>query len=220
MERKIAEGHIELGYLFTSSLDSLMHRHGTSGPKVDAGFDQLENALRRLYHTAGKNYDAVRFYIFSDHGMADTEKCSNLLPRFEKEIDLAFGRDYVAVWDSTMARFWFENDEARQIIHDWLSRQGDGSLVSAEKLRDWGCDFSDHTYGELFYLLPSGSLFVPSFMNQRKVTAMHGYDPDHENSTACWLTNADVKPPESIAGIFDIMLAASATRLRPVPAVS
>jgi hypothetical protein len=135
--------------------------------------------------------------------------------RFES-LGLRYGSDYVAVWDSTMARFWFENEDARARISNWLAKQPDGSIVADEQLAAWGCDFPDRRYGELFYLLPAGTIFAPSHMNLGFVNGMHGYDPTHEDSAAAWLTNVpDARAPR-LQDIFGVMRQA-AQRGEPTP---
>ena len=52
----------------------------------------------------------------------------------------------------------------------------------------------DGRYGELFYLLHNGTIFAPSFMNLKRVPAMHGFDPAEPDSKACWLTTHPVDP--------------------------
>jgi hypothetical protein len=150
----------------------------------------------------------VRLHLFSDHGMADVQVCSDLLPRWDK-LGLKYGRDYIAVWDSTMARFWFNDAASRATATAWLSEQADGEILTDERLAGYGCLFGDRRYGELFYLLPSGSLFVPSFLNQRKVTAMHGYAPEHPDSAAAWLSNTETLPVAALTDIFPVMRAAA-----------
>jgi len=206
--QELDKGETELLYLFTAKLDAVMHRYGTDHPAVDAAYDAFARDLRRLADTAAKRYKEVRIHLFSDHGMANTMICSDMLPRWNK-LGLNYGRDYIAVWDSTMARFWFANDQVREQATAWLAAQPDGEILSDERLAGYGCLFPDRRYGELFYLLPSGSLFVPSFLNQRKVTAMHGYAPEHPDSAAAWLTNAETLPVTALTGIFPVMLAAS-----------
>jgi hypothetical protein len=206
--REIEKGQVELVYLFTARLDAVMHRYGVDHPEVDAAFEQFAANLQSLADLAARHYRDVRIHLFSDHGMADVTVCSDLLLRWNK-LGLKFGRDYIAVWDSTMARFWFTDETSRRTATEWLAAQPDGEILSDERLAGYGCLFPDRKYGELFYLLPSGSLFVPSFLNQRKVTAMHGYAPEHHDSAAAWMTNAETLPVAGLPGIFPVMKAAA-----------
>jgi len=205
---EIEKGDVELLYLFTARLDAVMHKYGVNHPQVDAAFDQFGANLQALADLASRHYRDVRLHLFSDHGMADVHVCSDLLPRWEK-LGLKYGRDYIAVWDSTMARFWFSNESARATATAWLSEQPDGEILTDERLAAYGCLFEDRKYGELFYLLPSGSLLVPSFLNQRKVTGMHGYAPEHPDSAAAWLSNAETLPVVALTDIFPVMRAAA-----------
>ncbi|MFT4546307.1 MAG: hypothetical protein ACI8XO_000549 [Verrucomicrobiales bacterium] len=217
MRDEIDKADTELGYLFLGKPDAIMHQHGTSGPEVDAGFDKLGKDLRELYELAQKNYKEVRFHVFSDHGMSDTTAASDLWPRWKQAFKHAkYGRDYVGVWDSTMARFWFEDDSVRQEAHQFLNEAGDGGrIVSKEELTRWHCNFENDKYGETFYLLSPGSIFAPSFMNQRWVNGMHGYEPEHEECDASWLTNAEGRHASHLSEIFPNMLAASKEQVRP-----
>jgi len=205
--REIEKGDVELLYLFTARLDAVMHKFGIAHPQVDAAFEHFDANLQALADLAARHYREVRLHLFSDHGMADVQVCSDLLPRWEK-LGLKFGRDYIAVWDSTMARFWFNDAASRATATAWLSEQADGEILTDERLAGYGCLFPDRKYGELFYLLPTGSLLVPSFLNQRKVTAMHGYAPEHADSAAAWLSNTETLPVAALPDIFPVMRAA------------
>lgn len=208
--REIEKGDVELLYLFTARLDAVMHKYGVNHPAVDAAFDEFAGNLKSLADLASKHYRDVRLHLFSDHGMADVHVCSDLLPRWNK-LGLKYGRDYIAVWDSTMARFWFADESSRRTATDWLAAQKDGEILTDKRLKGYGCLFPDRKYGELFYLLPSGSLFVPSFLNQRKVTAMHGYAPENVDSAAAWLSNVETLPVKALPDIFPVMKMAANT---------
>ena len=113
------------------------------------------------------------------------------------------GHDYVAVYDSTMARFWFLNRNARIQVEDCLREVRQGSIISDEQLKSWRCFFSDRYFGELIFLVDEGVLIVPSDMGERPIRAMHGYHPNASQSYASLLTNhADV--PDDIVAIPDI----------------
>ena len=211
--KQVDVGRISSAYLFVGGLDGLMHAHGTRDNRVRLWLKDFEQRLANLMKLAKNRYDCCHLSVLSDHGMADTRHTSDLMVRWNKHGSLRYGVDYVAVWDSTMARFWFRSDRARREISGFLDGAGDGRIVSDEELDSWGCLFPDRKYGECFYLLPSGTIFAPSFMNRRLVKGMHGYDPNHKDSTACWLTNApETGVPKSLCQIAPIMKAACEDR--------
>lgn len=204
-EELIEKGEVELMYLFTAGLDATMHRHGPWCKETRQAFQAFEERVESLMRLAESKYDDVRLALFSDHGMTEVCQTSDLRVRCEK-LPLKYGKDYVAVWDSTMARFWFHNEKSRALITETLSHATEGRILSADTLREWRCDFPDNAYGELFYLLHPGVLFVPSFLNLSKVPGMHGYAPEHKDSAACWLTNFETHcPVERLEDIFPIM---------------
>ena len=51
-------------------------------------------------------------------------------------------------------------------------------------------------YGDDIFLLDPGMLMVPSFMGDRPVAAMHGYDPAHPAMAALLLSNRPI--PEAV----------------------
>lgn len=199
------EGEVELVYLFTAGLDATMHRYGPHSEEAALAIDQFGKNLRELNDVAQKNYKEVHLHVFSDHGMAEVTNACDMMLRWEEETTLRYGQDYVAVWDSTMARFWFLNQSARDTTIAWLKKQAEGRIVPDEELQQHGCYFSDHRYGELFYLLPTGHLFVPSFMNMGFVKGMHGYDPSDSDSAACWLTSHPTRTVKGLNDIYPVM---------------
>lgn len=201
----IGKGEVELVYLFTAGLDAVMHRYGPWSPQAKEALLAFEKRVEDLMMLAESKYAEVKLSIFSDHGMAEVTRTSDLRLRCEK-LPLKYGVDYVAVWDSTMARFWFHKGAARQQITELLGNAPEGRIVSAETLREWRCDFPNQEYGELFYLLNPGVLFVPSFLNLSMVPGMHGYAPEDKDSAASWLTNHEThQPVERLEGIFPVM---------------
>jgi len=210
LKTEIDRGEIRLAYLFTAGLDGTMHAHTTSSPQTDAAFAQFERALRDIHALAHSRYREVRIHLFSDHGMTDTLAVSRMKLDFESA-GFSFPRDYAAVWDSTMARFWFPGGDAiREEICDWLRRRPEGRILTPEELESWGCYFPDHRYGEIFFLLNNGAIFAPSFMNRRSVPGMHGFDPREPDSRACWLTTHPCEhTPSQIHEIYHVMRAAA-----------
>ena len=138
--------------------------------------------------------------------MTDTRQTSRAMLDFDA-LGLRYGRDYVAVWDSTMARFWFlAGATVRDRVTEWLQNRCDGRIIGESELKTGGCYFPDGRYGELIFLLHNGIIFAPSFMNRGRVPGMHGFDPAEPDSAACWLTNYPCpNPPRRLDRIYSVM---------------
>lgn len=183
LHKDLGEGRIRTAYLYMAELDAILHEHGPTAPEVTAKVEWYEKEMRKVLEEARKSYDEVRLFVFSDHGQAQIEHEFDLVSQIES-LDLKFGKDYVAVYDSTMVRMWFHHDTARQEITDLLNEQPHGRIVPAHQMAAWGCDFENHKYGELFYLVEPGVLINPSFMGEYRLEGMHGYAPEDIHSTA------------------------------------
>jgi hypothetical protein len=144
----------------------------------------------------------VRLYIFSDHGMANCNEFLDLQAQINA-LGLRMGKDFAVVYDSTMARFWFFNDRARQKVIEKLEQVPQGRVLSDLELRKLHAHFDDGHFGQLIFLVREGVLIVPSHMGERPIRAMHGYHPDDPQSYAALLTNQS-EIPASVQAIPDI----------------
>ncbi len=201
----IANDDINFAFLYMASMDALLHQVGKDSNAVDKKLEWYESKLRDLFATARGRFDDVRLFICSDHGMATVNRDIDLMSRIEA-LPLNYGRDYVAVYDSTMARFWFMNDAARTRVEQELAKVVSGRILSKVELKTLGCDFEGDQFGELIFLLDPGNIIVPSHMGLSTITGMHGYHPCHEDSDAALLSNVETPVPmESITDIFYLM---------------
>jgi len=183
--------NITFAYLYMASMDAILHKYGKDHPEVDRKIIWYENQIRQLLSKAREHYREVRLFIFSDHGMTDVHTDFNLMELIE-QTPLRFGKDYAAVYDSTMARFWFLRPESEQIIREVLEKVSEGQILSDETKREWGVDFPDGRYGDLFFLMNPGVLIVPSHMGERTIAGMHGYSPHDKDSTAAFASNVEL----------------------------
>jgi len=192
-------------FLYTAELDALMHRLGTSHTEVTRKLEDYERWVRLLLEKAGKSGRDTTFFLFSDHGMTDVHSVVDLRAQVNKW-GYRTGRDFLAFYDSTMARFWC-NPALRGGLAKNLEDTGWGKVLSKEELEALGCWFTDDSYGELIFLLRPGHLIVPSYMGRERVAAMHGYDPADCSSRGCFYSN-DPKSrlPRSILDLKSLLL--------------
>ena len=188
-------GDIDFAFMYWAGLDGLLHRVGNDSPEVPAKLRVYEQWISQLQAAAQGQYDDVKLYVFSDHGMANCDEHLDLKSRIEA-LPLRFGKDYSVVYDSTMARFWFFNDDARQQISAALAQVPQGRVVPQNELKQLRAHFDDHQFGELIFLVKEGVLIVPSHMGERPIRAMHGYHPHDPHSYATLFTNQASLPAE------------------------
>lgn len=201
IKEQIKEGQISFAYLYLPKLDAVMHQYGTVAPQVEQKIRMLERQVKEVKELADKHYDEVALYAISDHGMADVKANVDVISRIES-LGLKFGTDYVAMYDSTMARFWFMNDKSRERINSILNKIEGGYIVTDQELRKMRVFFSDYRFGHTIFLMNAGTLIVPSFMGLTSIAGMHGYHP-YDKDSYCFILGG--KPiSEQINSITDI----------------
>lgn len=209
LKAEIREGKIEFAYLYQPRLDGLMHNVGTRDPRVKAKLEAYEQELKAILALAETHYDEVAFYAFSDHGMTDVVGTVDLIAPIEAAMDAQgyhYGQDYVAMYDSTMARFWFPNvhnaEQVEALLRAVLANVESGGWVTPEQMRKWHCNFSDQRFGDAIFLMQPGWLITPSYMGLNAIPGMHGYDPAHKDSKAFLISNRQI--PEHVRSITDL----------------
>jgi Type I phosphodiesterase / nucleotide pyrophosphatase len=206
-ERAIERGAIALAYVYLPALDALLHARGAWGEHLEQAVQGYEKAVQRLTTLARRHYDEVRVHVFSDHGMTPVHEHCNLMAAVEA-LGLEFGRHYVAMYDSTMARFWYLDEAAREPIAGVLAAESRGRVLDVHALTTWECDFADHRYGETIFLLDPGVLLCPSYMGRQGLAGMHGYDPQHELAQACYFSShPPAQRPRRLDDLCAVMLA-------------
>jgi hypothetical protein len=187
-------------FLYTAELDALMHRVGTSDESVARKLDEYERWVSEFLEEAAKTGRKTAVFLFSDHGMTDVSTVVDLRSEVRKW-GYRTGRDFLAFYDSTMARFWCD-PSMRNELSKRLDATGWGKVLSQGELEAHGCNFPDDSYGDLIFLVRPGYLIVPSYMGREPVAAMHGYDPADPFSRGCFLSNV---PERGIPGsILDL----------------
>lgn len=191
--------------IYWTKLDALMHRHGTQSRVVDEHIQWYTESVRRVYETAAANEGETRLFVFSDHGMTDTCDTIDLMGPISR-LGLQYGQDYLAFYDSTMARFSFSSRTARDEIKALLLAQDGGDVLSDDALEALGVLFPDRRYGEVIFLTQPGTLVVPSYMGREAPRAMHGFHPDHPGAHAFIASNVQVAAePSSVMDLYSIM---------------
>lgn len=189
-------------FLYLSEMDSLLHHACGNPAKIDERLAFYAAALKQVYSAAAKVDPTATLTIFSDHGMTPIHTHYDLAAQVES-LALRMPDDYLAVYDSTMVRFWFFNEAAKQRVREVLNSSPCGRMLSDLELEGLGIYFPDHRYGELVFLLHPGWLLSRSdFSGQWLPKGMHGYHPDDAYSDGIFLSNCP--PPVEVRSIADV----------------
>jgi hypothetical protein len=208
--RDIANDKAGFFFLYLSEMDMFLHTHCTERAKIEQRLRWYEDGLRGLFQSARTIDPDATLTVFSDHGMTPVHQNYDLMGQVEA-LGLRTPEDYLAVYDSTMARFWFFSADARRRITECLNSTPCGRILPDWELKALGVFFEDRRYGELVTLLHPGWLIARSdFNGPRWIPAgMHGYHPDDPHSDAIFLSSQE--PPfqvETIADVHRCMVAA------------
>lgn len=206
LKERIGARSIDFAFMYWPGLDGLLHSAGNDSPQIAPALRNYESRITDILAAAQREYREVRLYIFSDHGMANCDEHLDLRSQIEA-LPLQMGRDYAVVYDSTMARFWFFTDPAREMIAEALAKVPQGRIVPDSELKELRAFFPDRYFGELMFLAREGVLIVPSHMGERPIRAMHGYHPSDRHSYAALMTNQADLPVQvsAIPEIFTLM---------------
>jgi len=200
-----SDDEMRLAFVYTAHVDALLHVEIGNEEVVAHEFARVERLITEAVERARMSYRQVDVLIFSDHGMIETAGSFDL-QEFVSEIGFAHGSDYVAFYDSTMGRFWFSNERAREEISEALESLDCGTLLADDDLKSEGIYFEDRRFGETVYLMNPGVLVLPSYMGVTAPAGMHGFTPEHEDSYAVLMSNRPIDPPPTgIADVFDVM---------------
>ncbi|HTL58225.1 MAG TPA: alkaline phosphatase family protein [Candidatus Limnocylindrales bacterium] len=194
----IQSERIDFAFVYWPGLDALLHRVGNDSPEIPLKLRVYESWIDKLLTVAHHHYEAVRLYVFSDHGMANCVEHLDLRRRIDA-LPCRMGQDYAVVYDSTMARFWFFNEHARRQIEECLTQVPEGRILPDQELEQLGTLFPDKYFGELIFLVREGVLIVPSHMGEKPIRGMHGYHPSEKHSYATLCTNQEI--PEELSAI-------------------
>jgi predicted AlkP superfamily pyrophosphatase or phosphodiesterase len=201
-KRDLAAANAKFFFIYLSEVDHFLHQHCHEPEQIAGKLQEYAAGLRQIYALAERQDPRMTFTVISDHGMTPVENHYDII-RDVDALALKTPMDYLAVYDSTMARFWFFNERARSKVRACLEKIPCGRILTKDELQKLGIYFADGRYGEFVFLLDPRWMFARSdFHGQWMPRGMHGYHPDDPWSDAIFLSNHE--PPSTLASIRDL----------------
>ena len=111
-----------------------------------------------------------------------------------------FEKDFVYFVGSTIARFWFKNDEAKNKVTKMCKKIKNAKII-LEK------DFNLPKVADFILLADTGIVFWPNFfLRKEHFKAMHGWNPkEKENKTIYILKSKKTKIKRKDARMIDML---------------
>jgi hypothetical protein len=190
-------------FLYLSEMDHFLHSQCDDPSPVADRLAWYDQQLRQVFKVAARKDPEMTFTVISDHGMTPVHSHYDLVGKIES-LGFSMPTQYLAIYDSTMARYWFFDEDARREIVAELGRTSCGRIVDDSELDRLGILFPDRRYGELVFLLDPGWLLATSDFNGNgwHPVGMHGYHPSDSHSDAIFLSNQP--PRHQMSTIADI----------------
>jgi hypothetical protein len=155
-EEALLNEQIDFAFIYTAQFDSFLHDHVSDYQAVAEKLNFYESRLKSLFVNLKEKEISVKLTVVSDHGMTPLKGTVDLM-KFVEELGLEFAKDYVAIYDSTMARFWYLNSDAKLKIKNRLSGLDcRGSFLSEEEKIFYGINFTNNKFGEDIFLMEVG----------------------------------------------------------------
>jgi len=201
--KDIRERNTSFFFLYLCEMDMFLHMHCQEPEQVNERLRRYDSGLRKVFQAAREVDPGATMTVISDHGMTPIDHHYDLVGDIEA-LGLKMPGDYLAVYDSTMARFWFFTDQAKQSIWSRLESLSCGRILADDELRRLGVFFADRRFGELIFLLHPGWLVSQSDFNGKgwMPSGMHGYHPEDPYSDAIFLSSS--QPSVSMRTIADV----------------
>jgi hypothetical protein len=202
---------IDIFFFYDCTVDHAGHTHGPSLSALRPYLDRVARTVEAMRDLATRR-DTLETLVFSDHGMTAVERSYDV---FAALLPLRIGADFLAFPDSTFARFWYPDEQARAGVRAAL-RGAPGSFLTESDAVRYGVPFPDGRYGDDVLVADEGVIFHPSYISPTffrspfQDKGMHGYRPECPSADGVVLYSGKVLDSEfservPAESVFDLM---------------
>lgn len=175
----------EVIFIYIGDLDSVGHKYGGNSKEYKLKLFEIIsyiNEINQFYELRKIN---TQLLIFGDHGMVNVDRTFNI-QNILRKLPLMVGKDYIYFFDSTLARFWFKTNKAKETIINAIPNNEYGQWISEDDKKDYKINYSHNKFGDAIWWASGGTLILPNFwQGRKKINGMHGYRDDvSDNHTA------------------------------------
>lgn len=191
-------------YYFIGESDHISHVYTQHSEEGIEFMKKTDDFIKDRYQEFEKTYgkDGFDFMFWSDHGHIAIEKHIDLYEFFKaNKFNL---KNSFHLVDSTTARFWPKNEKESEMISQIMDKIPEATRVKEEDYEKFHIAKDSNLYGELFYYLEGGVIFIYTIHGFGKTTkSMHGYHPNAEGNDGIFVSNKNItKPKVTLPDVF------------------
>jgi len=161
-------------YLKFNQLDHLGHKFGPTPFAFKEQLKKIDRYTEEIVTLLKRKNPNLNILVLADHGMSKVCKAVNMLETLS-QLRSEMCKDYLAFIDSTMIRFWFFTERARQEICEHLQQIKGGHILTSSERKLLRTP-SDVKHGQVVYVVDEGYVLHPCFFHSKSlVKGMHGY---------------------------------------------
>jgi len=203
----------DFAFFMIGNLDRIGHKYGPDSIEIKNELKKVDEILAKIFDLLSKRFGEFDMIILGDHGMCEINNLFDI-QKVLNNTNLKLGKEYLYFIDSTMARFWFFNQNAKNIVLDAIGLNYYGHFLTKEEIDKYHLNYINNRMGELFFIAEPGVLLFPNFYQKHKpVKGMHGYLPDTKDQQSSFIihskkidTNKKFNEPVDMRRIFPTIL--------------
>ncbi|MGA2990432.1 MAG: alkaline phosphatase family protein [Candidatus Korobacteraceae bacterium] len=188
----------QFAFWHIGDLDTIGHRNGPLSAECRRALRNIDARLAALNKQLRAAYEGVNYVVFGDHGMAEVTGIVDVAGALRRA-GIVQGKGLLYFLDSTMARFWFQDEGVKDAVIQVLGDLSGGTLLTQKQRDDYHLNYPHDRFGELIFLADPGRLVSPNYFQGRQmVRGMHGYAPEcPEQQSALVMSGPARVPAES-----------------------
>ena len=176
----------DIYFIHLVDLDKVSHKHGLEHEETLKEIKRQDEYCSLIVNEFMSSFKDGTVVLWSDHGFVNVKGYINI----KDLIDKYKGIDYFL--DSTLARFWFKEDNIKKEFANELKKIKNGHTLSIEEKNKY-CIPLSREYGEIIFAADPGYLILPNFYQGEKACkGMHGYMPDKADLDGFFMINRKI----------------------------
>lgn len=183
--KSCASNDIEFIPLYLGELDQYGHLYGNDVDFMKPYLKNTDNIIKEINEKYKKHTSSYNLIVLGDHGMVPVTENINIESKMNN-LKVKNKINFEMFLDSTVARFWVNNEETKRMIMDELNDKFSmyGFILDSESAKKLHVPLSVRSnnnsklnlYGDIIWCAKNGVLISPDYFNRGKeIKGMHGY---------------------------------------------